>query len=58
MMREELTAFWVEEDGIVVSEVVLILVVLVGLVIIFKKQITTLLDGIFKEIEKQTKEVY
>ncbi|MCI8607584.1 MAG: hypothetical protein HFG72_12525 [Hungatella sp.] len=58
MMREELTAFWVEEDGIGVIEVVLILVVLVGLVIIFKKQITTLLDGIFKEIEKQTKEVY
>lgn len=55
MMREELTAFWVEEDGIGVIEVVLILV---GLVIIFKKQITTLLDGIFKEIEKQTKEVY
>lgn len=58
MMREELTAFWVEEDGIGVIEVVLILVVLVGLVIIFKKQITTLLDGVFKEIEKQTKEVY
>ena len=58
MMRGELTAFWVEEDGIGVIEVVLILVVLVGLVIIFKKQITTLLDGIFKEIEKQTKEVY
>lgn len=58
MMREELRAFWVEEDGIGVIEVVLILVVLVGLVIIFKKQITTLLDGIFKEIEKQTKEVY
>ena len=58
MMREELTAFWVEEDGIGVIEVVLILVVLVGLVIIFKKQITTVLDGIFKEIEKQTKEVY
>lgn len=26
MMREELTAFWVEEDGIGVIEVVLILV--------------------------------
>ena len=58
MMREELTAFWVEEDGNGVIDVVLVLVVLVGLVIIFKKQITTLLDGIFKEIEKQTKEVY
>ena len=58
MKREELRAFLVEEDGIGVIEVVLILVVLVGLVIIFKKQITTLLESIFKEIEKQTKEVY
>ena len=32
--------------------------VLIGLVIIFKKQIRTLLDSIFKEINKQTKEVY
>ena len=58
MKQEELRAFLKEEDGIGVIEVVLILVVLVGLVIIFKKQITTLLEGIFKEIEKQTKEVY
>ena len=55
-MREEWRAFLIEEDGIGV--IVLILVVLVGLVIIFKRQITTLLEGIFKEIEKQTKEVY
>ncbi|RHQ12632.1 hypothetical protein DW974_18115 [Lachnospiraceae bacterium AM48-27BH] len=34
------------------------IVVLIGLVIIFKKQIRTLLDSIFKEINKQTKEVY
>lgn len=39
-------------------EVVLILVVLIGLVIIFKKQITSLLDSIFSEINKQSKEVY
>ncbi|MCI9047209.1 MAG: hypothetical protein HFG71_08030 [Hungatella sp.] len=58
MRQEEWMAFLTEEDGIGVIEVVLILVVLVGLVIIFKKQITKLLDGIFKEIEKQTKEVY
>ena len=58
MRQEEWMAFLTEEDGSGVSEVVLILVVLVGLVIIFKKQITKLLDGIFKEIEKQTKEVY
>lgn len=50
--------FIAKEDGIGVIEVVLILVVLIGLVIIFKKQITTLLDSIFKEINSQSKEVY
>ena len=34
------------------------MVVLIGLVIIFKKQITTLLQKIFKEINSQSKEVY
>lgn len=34
------------------------MVVLIGLVIIFKKQITTLLENIFKEINSQSKEVY
>ncbi|MCI8515272.1 MAG: hypothetical protein HFG75_00060 [Hungatella sp.] len=58
MIRREVKAFLLEEDGVGVIEVVLILVVLVGLVIIFKKQITTLLQGIFKEIQKQAKEVY
>lgn len=58
MTGREIKEFFMEEDGVGVIEVVLILVVLVGLVIIFKKQITTLLNGIFKEIEKQTKEVY
>ncbi len=50
--------FLLEEDGVGVIEVVLILVVLIGLVIIFKKQINTLLENIFKEINKQSKEVY
>lgn len=34
------------------------IVVLIGLVIIFKTQITKLLENIFKEIESQSKEVY
>ena len=34
------------------------IVLLVGLVIIFKTQITKLLENIFKEIESQSKEVY
>ena len=57
-LRREVQAFWCEEAGVGVIEVVLILVVLIGLVIIFKKQITSLLGSIFSEINKQSKEVY
>ena len=46
------------EDGVGVIEVVLILVVLIGLVIVFKTQINKLLTAIFTEINKQAKEVY
>ena len=55
---KEWLAFLREEDGLGVIEVVLILVVVIGLLILFKKQITDLLESIFKEIEKQSKEVY
>lgn len=34
------------------------ILVLIGLVIIFKSQITELLNNIFSEISKQSKEVY
>lgn len=54
----ELSAFMEDDSGVGVIEVVLILVVLIGLVIIFKTQITKLLESIFKEIESQSKEVY
>ena len=56
-IKRELRSFLAEEDGVGVIEVVLILVVLIGLVIIFKKQITTLLENVVKEINKQSKEV-
>ena len=56
--RELLRSFFLEEDGVDVIEVVLILVVLIGLVIIFKEQITKLLENIFKEVNSQSKEVY
>ncbi|HBC98845.1 MULTISPECIES: Flp1 family type IVb pilin [Lacrimispora] len=57
-VNRQILDFFKEEDGVGVIEVVLILVVLIGLVIIFKKQITTLLENIFKEINSQSKEVY
>lgn len=57
-MVDVVYAFLKEEDGVGVIEVVLILVVLIGLVIIFKGQITALLNDIFSQINSQSKEVY
>ena len=57
-MIDELKNFYEDENAIGVIEVVLILVVLIGLVIIFKKNIKQLLESIFKEINKKSKEVY
>ena len=49
--------FMENEDGVVV-EIVLVLVVLIGLVLIFKGNISKLMNNIFKEINKKSKEVY
>ena len=57
-LRMVIREFWLEDDGVAVIEIVLILVILVGLTIIFKKQINTLLDNIFKQINSKSKEVY
>ena len=53
---QELYQFFSEEDGVI--ELVLILVVLIGLVLIFKNQLRKLIEAIFKEINNQSKEVY
>lgn len=47
---KELKRFFQEEDGVGVVEVILILVVLIGLVLIFKKEITSLVNTIFTTI--------
>ena len=49
--------FWKEEDCMGTVEVILIIVVLVGLVIIFKTQITKVVESIFKKITTQTDRV-
>lgn len=46
--------FWAEEDGMGTVEIILIIVVLVGLVLIFKEQITDIVNSIFNKITKQT----
>ncbi len=57
-LKKQVMDFMREEDGVGVIEVVLILVVLIGLVIIFKDRINTLLELTFKQIDNQSKEVY
>ena len=46
--------FLLEEAGIGGVEIILILVVLIGLVIIFKKQLTSLVNSIFNKITSQS----
>lgn len=43
-----------EEDGMGTVEVILIIVVLVGLVVIFKRQITSIVNDLFDKITDQT----
>lgn len=57
-LSKDLYAFWQEEDGVAVVEVVLILVVLIALVIIFKDQITSLLNTILGKVKSQSAKVY
>jgi Flp pilus assembly pilin Flp len=45
--------FIMEEDGVGVVELILILVVLIGLVLIFKKQLTSLVNDIFNTITER-----
>ena len=50
--------FLTEEDGMGTVEVILIIVVLVGLVVIFKEKITDIVNSIFTKITNQTKKIY
>ncbi len=49
--------FLTEEDGMGTVEGILIIVVLVGLVIIFKEKITEVVNSIFTKITNQTKKI-
>ena len=55
---EKWKEFMAEEDGVGVVEVILILVVLIGLVLIFKDQLTVLVNNIFKTITTESQRVW
>ena len=46
-----------EEDAVGVVEIILILVVLISLVIIFKEQLTSLVNSILSKITKQSNSI-
>ena len=49
--------FWKDESGMGTVEVILIIVVLIGLVIVFKEQISGIVEDIFKAIREETRVV-
>lgn len=53
----QLMEFWMEEDAIGVVEIILILVVLIGLVIIFKEQLVSLVQNILSKITNQSNSI-
>ena len=56
-MKRLLCNFAEEEDAVGVVEIILILVVLIGLVIIFKEQLTNLVRSILSKIAKQSNSI-
>ncbi len=50
--------FLEDESGMGVVEVILIIVVLIAMVIIFKDQITELVNNIWKSINENAKKIY
>ncbi len=56
-LNEWVWDFIKEEDAVGVVEIILILVVLIGLVIIFKEQITNLVNSLLSKIAKQSNSI-
>ena len=52
-MKNIVKAFWEDESGVGAVEMILILVVLIGLVLIFKRQLTNIVNGIFDTINSK-----
>ena len=55
--REVWKEFCQEEDGVGILEVILILVILIGLVLLFKENITEIVENAFKEINNDSKSI-
>ena len=58
MVMNKIKDFFRAEDGIGTVEMILILVVLISLVIIFKDQLTNLVNDIFSQITSKSSSIY
>lgn len=56
-IKRGIKRLWEEEDGMGVVEVVLIIIVLVGLVVLFKNQITTMVNTLLTKMTSQTSKI-
>ena len=56
MELRNLDDLWKDEDGMGTVEIILIIVVLVGLVVIFRSQITNIVNSLFKKITNRTED--
>ena len=56
-IKREAKKFWNDEDGMGVVEVVLITIILVGLVVLFKKQITDLVNSVLSKMTNQANKI-
>lgn len=52
-VKEKISKFINDESGMGVVEIVLIILVLVGLALVFKNQITSITNGIYNSIKTQ-----
>ena len=53
-MWSKLKSFMKDEQGVTTVEIILVLVVLIALVLIFKEQMTEIVNNIFKTITSQS----
>ena len=56
-MPELVKRLIIEEDAVGTVEIILILVVLISLVLIFKQQLTSIVNSIFQKISSQSSQI-
>lgn len=57
-MKERMKKLWKDQRGAGVVEMLLIMVVLIGLVVIFRSQLLTLVNNIFDSLQQQAGSIY